>query len=79
MISFLSINRSLVTQKYPVYFIRFLLDMSFKLNMYEILNISLAPVVQTVVNAIHRINHYPLDIAIGFAISYPVDSDLSGG
>ena len=30
-------------------------------------------------NAIHRINHYPLDIAIGFAITYPVDSDLSGG
>ena len=37
------------------------------------------PVVQTVDNAIHRINHYPLDIAIGFAITYPVDSDLSGG
>ena len=39
----------------------------------------LAPVVQTVDNAIHRINHYPLDIAIGFASTYPVDSDLSGG
>ena len=38
-----------------------------------------APVVQTVDNAIHRINHYPMDIAIGFAITYPVDSDLSGG
>ena len=38
-----------------------------------------APVVQTVDNAIHRINHYPLDIAIDFAITYPVDSDLSGG
>ena len=38
-----------------------------------------APVVQRVDNAIHRINHYPLDIAIGFAITYPVDSDLSGG
>ena len=38
-----------------------------------------APVVQTVDNAIHRINHCPLDIAIGFAITYPVDSDLSGG
>ena len=38
----------------------------------------LAPVIQTVDNAI-RINHYPLDIAIGFAITYPVDSDLSGG
>jgi len=39
----------------------------------------LAPVVQKVDNAIHRINYYPLDIAIGFAITYPVDSDLSGG
>ena len=39
----------------------------------------LAPVVQTVDNAIHRINHYPLDIAIDFAITYPADSDLSGG
>ena len=38
-----------------------------------------APVVQKVDNAIHQINHYPLDIAIGFAITYPVDSDLSGG
>ena len=38
-----------------------------------------APVVQKVDNAIHRINHYPLDIAIGFAITYPVDSDLSVG
>ena len=36
-------------------------------------------VVQKLDNAIHRINHYPLDIAIGFAITYPVDSDLSGG
>ena len=25
------------------------------------------------------INHYPLDIAIGFAITHPVDSDLFGG
>ena len=38
-----------------------------------------APVVRKVDNAIHRINHYPLDIAIGFAITYLVDSDLSGG
>ena len=41
--------------------------------------IHLAPVVQKVDNAIHRINNYPLDIAIGFAITYPVDNDLSGG
>ena len=39
----------------------------------------LAPVVQRLDNTIHRINHCPLDIAIGFAITYPVDSDLSGG
>jgi len=39
----------------------------------------LAPVVQKVDNAIHRINHYPLDNSIGFAIVYPLDSDLSGG
>ena len=40
---------------------------------------NLAPGFQKVDNAIHRINHYPLDIAIGFTITYPVDSDLSGG
>ena len=39
----------------------------------------LAPVVQNVDNAIHRINHYPLDSAIGFPNTYPLDSDLSGG
>ena len=49
------------------------------LNFQELRIVSLGPVVQTVDNAIHRINHYPLDIAIGFAITYPVDSDLSGG
>ena len=38
-----------------------------------------APVVQRMDNAIHRINHYPLDSAIGFASVYPLDSDLSGG
>ena len=35
-----------------------------------------APVVQKVDNAIHWINHYPLDIAIAFAITYPVDSAI---
>ena len=38
-----------------------------------------APVVQKMDNAIHRINHYPLDSAIGFRNTYPLDSDLSGG
>ena len=38
-----------------------------------------APVVQEVDNVIHRISHYPLDSAIGFAMPYPLVSDLSGG
>ena len=38
-----------------------------------------APVVQKVDNTIHRINHYPLDSAIGFPNTYPLDSDSSGG
>ena len=37
----------------------------------------MAPVVQKVDNAIHRINHYPLNSAIGFPNTYPWDSDLS--
>ena len=39
----------------------------------------LAPVVQTVNSAIHRINHYPLHNSIGFASVYLLGSDLSGG
>ena len=39
----------------------------------------LDPVVQKVDNAIYWINYYPSDSAIGFAISYPLDGDLSGG
>ena len=39
----------------------------------------LAPVVQRVDNAIHRINHYPADSVVCFANTYPLDSDLSGG
>ena len=38
-----------------------------------------APVVQKVDNAIHQINHYPLDGGIGFPNTYPWDSDLSVG
>ena len=38
-----------------------------------------APVVQNLDSAIHRINRYPVDNAIGFPITYPLDSDLSGG
>ena len=38
-----------------------------------------APVVQKVDNAIHWINLYPLDSAIGLPDSYLLDSDLSSG
>ena len=38
-----------------------------------------APVAQKVGNAIHRMNHYPVDSAIGFPNTYPLDSDLSCG
>lgn len=37
-----------------------------------------APVNQTVDSAIRPINHYPLDSAIDFAMTYPPESDLSG-
>ena len=40
---------------------------------------NLAPVVQRVDNAIHRINHYPVDSLVCFPNTYPPDSDLSGG
>ena len=39
----------------------------------------LAPVVQRLDNAIHRINHYPADRVVCFVNTYPLDSDLSGG
>ena len=39
----------------------------------------LAPVVQMLANAIHRINHYPADSVVCFVNTYPLDSDLSGG
>ena len=39
----------------------------------------LAPVVQTLDSAIHRINHYPADKYYRNQLRYPLDSDLSGG
>ena len=36
-------------------------------------------VVQKLDSAIHRVNLYPVDNAIGFPNTYPLDSDLSGG
>jgi len=41
--------------------------------------LQLAPVVQKVDNAIHWINLYPLNGAIGFPNTYPLDSGFSGG
>ena len=41
--------------------------------------IRLAPVVQTLDSAIHRINLYPADSVIDFCNTYPLDSDLSAG
>ena len=38
-----------------------------------------APFVQKVYNTIHRINLYPVDSAIGFPNTYPLDRALSGG
>ena len=38
----------------------------------------LAPAVQKVDSAIHRINLYPVDNAVGFPNTYPLDSDLFG-
>ena len=42
-------------------------------------NWGLVSVVQTLDSAIHRINLYPVDNAIGFPNTYPLDSNLSGG
>jgi len=42
-------------------------------------HVHLAPVVQKLDSAIHRIKHYPVDYAIGFPNTYPLGSDLSGG
>ena len=39
----------------------------------------LDPVVQRLDNAIHRINHYPVDSVVCFVNTYPLDSDLCGG
>jgi len=41
--------------------------------------IRLAPVVQNLDNAIHRINRYPVDKCWQNKLRYPLDSDLSGG
>ena len=45
----------------------------------SLLSDNLAPVVRKVDSSIHRINHYPVDSAIGFPNTYPLDRDLYGG
>jgi len=42
-------------------------------------NGSLTRVARIVDNAIHRINHYPVDSVVCFVITYLLDNDLSGG
>ena len=39
----------------------------------------LALLFRKVDNAIHRINHYPVDSVVCFVNTCPLDSDLSGG
>ena len=53
--------------------------LSYDVNLQLTTVILLAPVVQTLVSAIHRINHYPADSVINFRNTYPLDSYLSGG
>ena len=48
-------------------------------NANSLGNNVLAPVVQKLDSAIHRINHYPVDKCYGNQLRYPLDRDLSGG
>ena len=41
--------------------------------------IDLAPVVQKLDSAIHKLNHYPVDKYYKNQLRYPLDSDLSDG
>ena len=54
-------------------------DGPFPGNCEMTFSIQLAPVVQTLDSAIHRIKIYPVDNAIGLPNTYRLDSDLSGG
>ena len=53
--------------------------MGFYLGCPAFFSGNLAPIVQNVDSAIHRINLYPVDNVIGFPNTYPLDSDLSDG
>ena len=53
-------------------------DFLFGLNPFSFVTI-LVPVVQTLDSVAHRIKIYPLDSAIVFPNTYPLDRDLSDG
>ena len=50
-----------------------------KLITHVLVFVGLAPVVRKANSAVHWVNNYPLDGAIGFPNTYPMDSDLSDG
>ena len=57
--------------------------MGCKRNLYAgvqmLVTTRLAPVVQTLGSAIHRINRYPVDKYQGHQLRYPLDRGLSAG
>ena len=48
-------------------------------NVAVICSSAFIRLVRKVDNAIHRINHYPVDSVVCFVNTHPLDSDLSGG
>ena len=59
-------------------------ETNFRLSILTALNLTLertelAPVVQSVDNTIHLINHYPVDKCWQNKLRHPLDRDLSGG
>ena len=65
-----------INDKHPS--IRFTMETEVK-HKLPFLDVLLAPVVQRLDNAIHQINHYPVDSVVCFVNTYPLDSHLSGG
>ena len=67
----------------PAYISAFIerVSLIWKITLSHLINAmtELAPVVQTLDSAIHRINHYPADKYYGNQLCYLLDSDLSGG
>ena len=53
--------------------------MSLSENLQCMFPLNQAAVVKTLDSAIRRIKIYPMDSAVGFRNTYPLDSDLSGG